>query len=88
MKNSLTVPLFYNKLYYIYFFQLRTNIKMNTRQFLNTYRYYLHALAKSATAEGIELLSLSGIVRNLTAELLSSAYYICQSPDDSLSFFK
>jgi len=30
---------------------------------------YIHALAKSATAEGIELSSLSGIVRNLTAEL-------------------
>jgi len=35
---------------------------------------YLHALAKLATAEGIELPSLSGKVRNLTAELSASAF--------------
>jgi len=35
---------------------------------------YLHALAKSASAERIELLSLSGRVRNLTAELSASNF--------------
>jgi len=34
---------------------------------------YIHALAKSATAERIELRSLSGRVRNLTAERSASA---------------
>jgi len=34
---------------------------------------YLHALAKSATAEGIELRSLSVRVRNLTAKLSANA---------------
>jgi len=33
---------------------------------------YLNALAKLATVEGIELPSLSGRVRNLTAELSAS----------------
>jgi len=33
---------------------------------------HLHALAKSATEEGIELPSLSGRVSNLTAELFTS----------------
>jgi len=46
------------------FIYLKTNIKINTRQ--------LHALAKLATAEGIELSSLSGRVRNLIAELFAS----------------
>jgi len=35
------------------FFKVRTNIKINTKYFL------LDALAKSATAEGIEILNLS-----------------------------
>jgi len=37
---------------------------------------YVHALAKSAAAEGIELLNLSDRVRNLTAELSASAYWL------------
>jgi len=45
------------------FFKLKTNIKINTRQFLK--HRYLHALAKLATAEGIELRSLSSRIRNL-----------------------
>jgi len=44
--------------------KLRTNIKINTRQFL-TIRRYLHKLAILATAEGIELSSLNGRVRNI-----------------------
>jgi len=54
--------------YWPIFFKLRSNVKINTRQYLNT-GYIIHALAKSATAEGIEFPSLSGRVRNLPAEL-------------------
>jgi len=39
------------------FFKLRTNIKLNSRQFLK--HLYLHTLAKLNTAEEIELRSLS-----------------------------
>jgi len=35
---------------------------------------YTHALAKSATTEEIELPSLNGRVRNLTAELSANAF--------------
>jgi len=44
----------------IIFIKLRTDIKINFEH------RYLHALVKSTTAEGIELSSLSGRVRNLT----------------------
>jgi len=37
---------------------------------------YIHALAKSATAERIELPSLSGRVRNFTADLSASAVLV------------
>jgi len=48
---------------------------MNTRQFLNMHGF-LHALAKSATAEGIEFLSLSGRVWKLIAELSASTFHL------------
>jgi len=50
-------------------------IYINTRQLNNTSIYYLHALVKLVSVEGIEILSFQ--VPQLTIELPSSAMHGC-----------
>jgi len=57
---------------FFFFLKLRTNIKINTRQFSE--HRYIHAVAKLATAKKIELPSRSGRVRNLTAYVTCSRF--------------
>jgi len=52
-------------------FKLKTNTKPNTRQPLK--HMYLHASAKPATAEGLELRSPNAWIRRPTVELFVSA---------------
>jgi len=52
--------------FFFFLFKLRTNIKINIRQFFNM--DYLHALTKLDMPEGIGLPDVSGRVRDLTAE--------------------